>query len=170
MTTERTSLTSNHKSKNTSQGRTHIISNNTTLHWTTTTNVKVSYRTTNTYSTGGLFTSETVISTNGMYSFFQWFMMNSNLSVKIFLNVEKIVKLVMQGIMPTPNHWFIMCIDKSNNKCNCGFSLFIATIYTIYFISLVDADQRVDNVLIYVLSSALTISLAIICVCLLYIR
>nr|XP_022313930.1 uncharacterized protein LOC111118657 isoform X2 [Crassostrea virginica]XP_022313932.1 uncharacterized protein LOC111118657 isoform X2 [Crassostrea virginica]XP_022313933.1 uncharacterized protein LOC111118657 isoform X2 [Crassostrea virginica] len=97
MTTERTSLTSNHKSKNTSQGRTHIISNNTTLHWTTTTNVKVSYRTTNTYSTGGLFTSETVISTN-------------------------------------------------------------------------DADQRVDNVLIYVLSSALTISLAIICVCLLYIR
>ena len=70
MTTEHTGiLTTNHKSRNTSQGRTHIISNNVALQWTTRTNAKVSKRTTGNYSTVGLFTTETVISSNGMYSF-----------------------------------------------------------------------------------------------------
>ncbi|XP_078318246.1 uncharacterized protein LOC111122312 [Crassostrea virginica] len=55
------------KSRNTSQETTHIISgksNNTLLQWTTSTNVKVSKRTTGNYSKGGLFTTETVISSN----------------------------------------------------------------------------------------------------------
>ena len=92
------------------------------------------------------------------------FIMKRQLICQIFLNVEKIMKLVVPGRMLIPN------LKKSNNKCNCVFFYFIATIYTVYFISLVDADQRLDNVLIYVLSSALPISLAIVCVCLLYIR
>lgn len=65
-------LSSNEKSRNTSQETTHIISgksNNTLLQWTTSTNVKVSKRTTGNYSTGGLFTTETVISSNSMYAF-----------------------------------------------------------------------------------------------------
>ena len=70
MTTERTRiLTSYHKSRNTSPGWTHIISNNKTLQQTTRTNAKVSKRTTGNFSTSGLFTTETVISSNGMYSF-----------------------------------------------------------------------------------------------------
>ena len=65
-------LTSFQKSRITSHGTTHIISrksNNTMLQWTTRTNVNISQRTIKT-STGGLFTTETVISSNGMYSFF----------------------------------------------------------------------------------------------------
>ena len=89
MTTERNKiLTSNRNTRNTSQGRTHVISgksNNTTLQWTRT-DVKVSKRTTNTYSTGGLFSTETVISSNGMYSFFSIFIMKQKL---IRLNISK---------------------------------------------------------------------------------
>lgn len=70
MTSERTGiLTSYHKSRNTSQEWTQIISNNEALQWTTRTNAKVSKRTTGNFSTSGLFTTETVISSNGMYSF-----------------------------------------------------------------------------------------------------
>ncbi|XP_078316761.1 uncharacterized protein LOC111121933 [Crassostrea virginica] len=182
MTSERTGiLTSYHKSRNTSQEWTQIISNNEALQWTTRTNAKVSKRTTGNFSTSGLFTTETVISYNANrghpkagYARLGFTSMTTELN-KI-LTSNRNTRNTSQGrthvISGKSNNttlqWTRTDVKESKRTTNTYSTGGLFSTETV--ISSNDADQRVDNVLIYVLSSALTISLAIICVCLLYIR
>nr|XP_022319140.1 uncharacterized protein LOC111121933 [Crassostrea virginica] len=182
MTTEHTGiLTTNHKSRNTSQGRTHIISNNVALQWTTRTNAKESKRTTGNFSTGRLFTTETVISSNANrghpkagYARLGFTSMTTERNKILTSNrksrnrSQERTHVISGKSNNTTQQWTRTDVKVSKRTTNTYSTGGLFSTETV--ISSNDADQRVDNVLIYVLSSALTISLAIICVCLLYIR